>query len=142
MDANFADDIVALQKPYGLAMFGADLQHSVEKYMPSLADFLGCEKLHQVHRLDKITSGLLLLAKTKESHLFLTEKFRQRQIKKYYWAIVNGTPQPQHGVINIPICEANINNRFRITVSPDVKSNRKKVGLVIHIQQFVFFFLK
>ena len=128
MNGNFSDDIVALQKPYGLAMFGEDLQHSVEKYLPALAESLGCQTLHQVHRLDKITSGILLLAKTKESHLFLTEKFRERQIKKYYWAIVNGTPQPQHGVINIPICEANINNRFRITVSPDVKSNRKKVA--------------
>jgi len=82
---------------------------------------------HQVHRLDKITSGILLLAKTKERHLYLVEKFRQRQIKKYYWAIVNGTPQPQHGIINIPLCEVNINNRFRITVAPDVKGNRKKL---------------
>ena len=80
MNANFAGDIVALQKPYGLAMFGAELQHSVEKYSQSLANFLGCETLHQVHRLDKITSGILLLAKTKECHLFLVEKFRQRQI--------------------------------------------------------------
>ena len=127
MNANFAGDIVALQKPYGLAMFGAELQHSVEKYSQSLANFLGCETLHQVHRLDKITSGILLLAKTKECHLFLVEKFRQRQIKKYYWAIVNGTPQPQHGIINIPLGEAKINNRFRITLIPEVKSSRKKV---------------
>ena len=63
MNGNFADDIVAIQKPYGLAMFGEDLQHSVEKYLPALAESLGCQTLHQVHRLDKITSGILLLAK-------------------------------------------------------------------------------
>ena len=68
MNGNFADDIVAIQKPYGLAMFGEDLQHSVEKYLPALAESLGCQTLHQVHRLDKITSGILLLAKVHFSH--------------------------------------------------------------------------
>ncbi len=116
---NIADDIVALCKPYGLEMFGDKCQHSVEKYLPPLCDFLGCQSLYQVHRLDKTTSGILLLAKTKERHSFLVEKFRRRQIQKTYWAIVNGTPQPGEGVIKIPLGEAKVNGRFKITVVPE-----------------------
>lgn len=119
-----ADDIVAISKPYGLEMFGSNSQHSVEKYLPPLCDHLGCEQLYQVHRLDKVTSGILLLAKSKERHLFLANAFRQRLIKKFYWTIVNGTPEPGSGVVNIPLCEANINNRFRITVVPPKESNQ------------------
>lgn len=125
----FADDIVAISKPYGLEMFGTNSQHSVEKYLPPLCDHLGCERLYQVHRLDKVTSGILLLAKSKERHLFLANAFRRRLIKKFYWAIVNGTPEPSSGVINIPLCEANINNRFRITVVPP-KEGRNQWGKV------------
>lgn len=114
---------MAICKPYGLEMFGADCQHSVEKYLPPLCDFLGCQTLYQVHRLDRITSGILLLAKTQELHRMMAEKFRKREIKKFYWAIVNGTPQPQEGVINIPLREALINDRFRMTVMPDYQKH-------------------
>lgn len=123
----FVDDIVAVSKPYGLAMFGKDSEHSVEKYLDPLTEFLKCQSLHQVHRLDKITSGILLLAKTKESHLYLTEKFRKREIQKSYWTIVNGTPQPSEGRINIPLCEAMVGDRFRITLRPGNKGHKSKL---------------
>ena len=105
-------------------MGGLDLQHSVEKYTAPLANFLECQRLLPVHRLDKITSGILLLSKSAEAHAYLVEQFRQRKIRKYYWTIVNGTPEPEEGLINIPLCEANINGRFRITLRPE-KGQRK-----------------
>ena len=115
---------MAICKPYGLEMFGENLQHSVAKYLEPLAERLGnCQTLHQVHRLDKITSGILLLAKSESYHKFLVDKFRQRQIKKSYWALVIGTPVPKTGVIDIPLCEAKVNNRYRITVLPDGHGN-------------------
>ena len=54
------DDVVAVNKPFGLEMFG-DRQHSLEKYLPKLAERVGAEELHQVHRLDKTTSGAVIL---------------------------------------------------------------------------------
>ncbi len=56
-----------------------------------------------VHRLDKDTSGLLILAKTDKAHYFLKKQFLNREIKKYYHAIVWGAPNPIAGLINIPI---------------------------------------
>ena len=117
-----SDDVVALNKPYGLQMFGDNMFHSVEKYQPMLAKHLNCEELFQVHRIDKVTSGILLLAKTKEMHKYLTELFRTRKIEKSYWTIVNGTPNPKEAVINIPMIEANSNGRFRMTILPDYKN--------------------
>ena len=51
---------MAVNKPFGLEMFG-DRQHSLEKYLPKLAERVGAEELHQVHRLDKTTSGAVIL---------------------------------------------------------------------------------
>ena len=119
------DDVVAINKPYGLTMFG-DI-HSVEKYQPMLAQYLKCESLFQVHRIDKNTSGIILLAKTMEMHKHLAELFKTRKIEKTYWTIVNGTPQPVEAMINIPICETKVDGRYRMTVQPDYKNQSKLI---------------
>ena len=56
---------MAVNKPFGLEMFG-DRQHSLEKYLPKLAERVGAEELHQVHRLDKTTSGAVILVSSVE----------------------------------------------------------------------------
>src|SRR3989338_10871664 len=56
-----------------------------------------------VHRLDKETSGVLLLAKNKKAHQFLKEQFQARTIKKVYLTIVNGWVKNDLGIINKPI---------------------------------------
>ena len=56
-----------------------------------------------VHRLDRDTSGVLLLAKNQKTHQFLKEQFQNRTIKKTYLAIVAGWFKDEHGVINKPI---------------------------------------
>jgi len=56
-----------------------------------------------VHRLDKDTSGVLLLAKNQKAHQFLKEQFQNRTIKKTYVAIVSGWMKDDRGVINKPI---------------------------------------
>ena len=117
-----SDDVVIINKLYGLPMFGDNNLHSVEKYQKALARYLNCEELFQVHRLDKSTSGILVLAKTQEMHKHLAQLFMKRKIDKTYWAICNGTPNPPEAVIDIPICEAKLNGRYRMTVNPDYKS--------------------
>lgn len=56
-----------------------------------------------VHRLDMLTSGLLLVAKTTDAYHHLQEQFEKRTIKKKYLAIVEGMPQNEHGIIDLPL---------------------------------------
>jgi len=56
-----------------------------------------------VHRLDMGTSGLIVVAKTKETYLALQEQFASRSVKKKYLAIVEGTPREEHGIIDLPL---------------------------------------
>jgi 23S rRNA pseudouridine1911/1915/1917 synthase len=56
-----------------------------------------------VHRLDKDTSGLLVVAKTPRAHRHLVEQLKARQVHKLYLALVQGVPQPESGVIEAPI---------------------------------------
>jgi len=60
-------------------------------------------KLEIVHRLDKETSGVLLLAKNKKTHEFLKNQFKNREVKKTYNAFVSGWVKNDHGIINKPI---------------------------------------
>ena len=125
-------DIVAIHKPYGLQMFGESKtnRHSVENLLNCLYDQVHVEKtddwpgLMPVHRLDKNTTGILLCAKTKEKHNLLTNLFRQRKIQKRYWAILNGTPDVDHGIIDIPIGNIVIKGRHRLTLRPDYSNSK------------------
>ena len=56
-----------------------------------------------VHRLDWETSGLTVLALTKDAHRHLSRQFEQRQVHKNYTAVVFGTPDKEHGEINLPL---------------------------------------
>jgi len=56
-----------------------------------------------VHRLDKETSGVLIIAKTKKAFAYFKEQFMNREIKKTYYAIVSGWVKNDHGIINKPI---------------------------------------
>ena len=95
----FLDDIVGINKPYGLPMFGEEHLHSLEKYLPQLAKAADATELFQVHRLDSTTSGVLLLAKSREMHKTLCDLFRRRRIDKRYWTIVRGIPEPSKGIV-------------------------------------------
>lgn len=59
----------------------------------------GMEELYPVHRLDKVTSGLLVMAKNAETNQALTEQFRNRQIEKFYLAISAKKPRKKQGLI-------------------------------------------
>ena len=57
-----------------------------------------------VHRLDMATSGLLLIAKSKEVHQHLQAQFKNRTVKKRYIALLDGTPAQDEGEIKLPLC--------------------------------------
>lgn len=103
----FRDDhIIALNKPPGLPSQGGSKQ---TRHVDGLAEALRFgfeEKPRLVHRLDKDTSGILLLARTRKMAGALTEAFRARETRKIYWAAVAGVPSPPMGTIRYGLVKA------------------------------------
>ncbi len=100
------DHIIALNKPAGLATQGGS-GHT--RHVDALADALCfdlAEKPRLVHRLDKDTSGVLLLARTRAAADALTKAFRARDTRKIYWAITAGVPSPRMGTIRYGLVKA------------------------------------
>ena len=64
------------------------------------------DHIYVVHRLDRETSGIMCFAKTVEAHKDLSRQFQERTVNKYYLAIVEGSPSPAEGEINLPIAES------------------------------------
>ncbi|MCB1405658.1 MAG: RluA family pseudouridine synthase [Rhodobacteraceae bacterium] len=94
------DHIIALNKPPGLPSQGGSGQG--DRHVDGLTEALMFgykERPVLVHRLDKDTSGILLLARTPRVARRLGEAFRNRTTRKIYWAIVAGVPHPQMGTI-------------------------------------------
>ena len=93
--------IIVLNKPYGLAVQGGSgTKHHIDGMLMSMADAKGDRPL-LVHRLDRDTSGVLLIARTRKMASDLGELFRSRQTKKIYWSVVEGVPKPTQGRISL-----------------------------------------
>jgi len=100
------DHIIALNKPPGLAVQGGSKQ---TRHVDGLAEALRFdmdEKPKLVHRLDKDTSGILLLARTRVVAAKLTQAFRHRDTRKIYWAAVAGVPTLRMGTIRYGLVKA------------------------------------
>lgn len=99
------DQVIVLNKPPGLAVQGGS---GTEKHVDGMLDALrfGYEdRPRLVHRLDKDTSGLLLIARTGQAAKRLAESFRDRETEKLYWAVVVGVPPRKEGTIDLPLAK-------------------------------------
>ena len=99
------DEVLAINKPAGLAVQGGTgtIVH-VDALLDALT-FEAKERPRLVHRLDKDTSGVLLLARTAAAARWLTAAFRAKDAEKLYWAITAGIPKPREGRIDLPIAK-------------------------------------
>lgn len=103
----FRDDhLLVLNKPPGLATQGGSGQRRHVDGMAEALSFGLDEKPRLVHRLDKDTSGVLLLARTRSVAASLTSAFRSRETRKIYWAAVAGVPSPAMGTIRFGLVKA------------------------------------
>ena len=94
------DDLMVLNKPAGLAVQGGSgTTRHLDQMLEAMRDAKG-QKPRLVHRLDKETSGCLLVAKTRFAASELTGMFRSRSARKIYWALVAGVPKPKQGRIS------------------------------------------
>jgi len=104
------DSLMVIEKPAGLTVNRSETiknEETVQSWIEKNFDFpLAQDSLLRngvVHRLDKETSGLLLIAKTKEAFENLQREFEERKVKKKYLALVHGKVEPNKGVIEASI---------------------------------------
>ncbi|ARW11196.1 RluA family pseudouridine synthase [Acetobacter ascendens] len=112
--------VIVLNKPAGLAVQGGP---GITKHIDMMLDGLREEddpRPRLVHRIDKDTSGLLLLARTPGVAAKLAASFRGRDVKKIYWAVVVGRPDPLSGEIDQPLARLGA-GPGSITVAADRK---------------------
>ncbi|MGC2779385.1 MAG: RluA family pseudouridine synthase, partial [Bradyrhizobium sp.] len=94
------DDVLVLNKPAGLAVQGGSgMTRHIDQMLEVMRDAKG-QKPRLVHRIDRETSGCLLVAKTRFAATHLTGAFRHRSARKVYWALVAGVPKPKQGRIS------------------------------------------
>ncbi|WP_425408827.1 RluA family pseudouridine synthase [Hyphococcus sp.] len=101
----FEDDaLIALNKPFGLPVQGGSgATRHIDGMLAALEK--DGERPRLVHRLDKDTGGLMLVAKTRKAAQALSEAFKGRDIEKTYWALTAGVPRPAEGTINLPVAK-------------------------------------
>jgi RluA family pseudouridine synthase len=105
--------LLVVNKPAGLL----SIQDGYDVTMPHIRQLLEPTygRCWTVHRLDKGTSGTLLLARTKESHRLLSIMFENREIKKEYRAVIIGRPEKRHFEIELPLrVDADRHHRTRV----------------------------
>lgn len=97
--------VIVLNKPSGLATQGGS---GITRHVDGLLEGLQGEKRQKprlVHRLDRDTSGVLLVARTQPAAAALSKSLRQRDAQKIYWALTKGVPKPHRGVIKLALAK-------------------------------------
>jgi len=126
----YQDDWIAvIEKPPGMTVHpGAGqtrgtLVNALLHHLPGLSGIGGVERPGIVHRLDRETSGLMVVAKSDAAHVELARQFAQRTTTKIYRALVEGVPKQREGRIEGPIGRHPV-HRKRMTIRPDGRAAR------------------
>lgn len=104
----FEDEhVLVLNKPFGLAVQGGTgTKKHIDGMLEGMADRFGGERPRLVHRIDRDTTGILLVAKTRSAAAKLGRTFQTRSAAKTYWALVKGVPKPPQGRIEAALVKA------------------------------------
>lgn len=101
-------DLIALNKPFGIAVQGGTkTTRHIDGLLPALGS--GCRL---IHRLDRDTSGVLLVAKNAKAAAWAGRAFQSRRAEKIYWGVTNGVPHPKSGEIKGYVAKGKLDNRF------------------------------
>jgi 23S rRNA pseudouridine955/2504/2580 synthase len=101
------DDIVILNKPFGIAVQGgAKTARHIDGLLAGMADRFGGERPRLAHRLDRDTSGILVVAKDRQTAARLGRLFQTRSVQKIYWAVTGGIPKPPQGKVEAALVKA------------------------------------
>lgn len=117
------EDLILINKPAGMVVHPAaghssgTLVHAALAHAPNLEGIGGVQRPGIVHRLDKDTSGLILVAKNDRAHQWLQNQFRLRKVKKVYLALVDGKPPTPTGKVDAPIGR-DLSHRKQMAIVP------------------------
>ena len=129
------DDVLVVNKPAGMVTPPAaghqtgTLVHAALGHAPFLDGIGGKMRPGIVHRLDKNTSGVVIIAKNAPSHVWLQKQFKSRKVNKTYLALVDNHPPTDSGKIVAPIYRDRL-NRKKMAIAP--KGEGKKAETVYH----------
>ena len=113
------DQVLVLDKPAGLAVQGgAGTHRHLDGHLDALR-FGAADRPRLVHRLDRDTSGVLVLARTAAAAAALTRAFRGKTVRKLYWAAVVGAPKPLSGRIDAPLAKTGGSGGEKMAIAPD-----------------------
>ncbi|OGO40338.1 MAG: pseudouridine synthase [Chloroflexi bacterium RBG_16_57_8] len=136
------DDLLVVDKPAGLTVHPAPghpdhtLANAILSLLPQL-DTGDWQRPGIVHRLDKDTSGLIIVAKNAQAHENLTDQFKQRAVDKVYVTLVQGHPTPQEGSIEAPIGrDRSHRERMAITDEEHGREARTNYRVIRHVGQY------
>ncbi|MDC0148201.1 RluA family pseudouridine synthase [Alphaproteobacteria bacterium] len=97
--------MLVINKPSGLAVQGGSkTKIHIDAILPAL-QYEAEEAPRLVHRLDRDTSGVLILARNRKAAQFLTRHFATRDVEKIYWGLAYGVPRPSSGSITVPLAK-------------------------------------
>ena len=120
------EDILVLNKPFGLAVQGGTrTARHIDGMLAALAAEWG-ERPRLVHRLDRDTTGVLVVALNRSTAAALGKQFMTRSVRKIYWALVKGLPKPPQGRVDAPLVKAAgpEGDRVRLATSEDEEAQR------------------
>jgi 23S rRNA pseudouridine955/2504/2580 synthase len=104
------EEVLALNKPAGLAVQGGTkTSKHIDRLLSAWGE--GLERPRLVHRLDRDTSGVLVLGKSPGAAAKLAGAFAKRRAQKTYWALVAGLPKPGQGVLELPLVKKGVGDR-------------------------------
>lgn len=116
------EEVLALNKPSGLAVQGGTkTTRHIDGLLSAWGE--GMERPRLVHRLDRDTSGVLVLGKSPAAAAKLAGAFAKRKTQKIYWALVTGLPKPGDGVLQLPLAKKGVGDR-EMMVPADPKDPR------------------
>jgi 23S rRNA pseudouridine1911/1915/1917 synthase len=135
------NDLLVVDKPAGLAVHPAPghsshtLVNAVLNYLPGLAENDASPRPGIVHRLDKDTSGLILVAKNRLAHENLSDQFKSRSVSKSYIVLVRGKLTPESGIIEAEIGR-DPRNRKRMAVVSRGRQARTKYRVIKYLGKY------
>lgn len=137
------DDVIVINKPKGLIVHPSPstlnqttLVHGLLAHTTDLSDINGDLRPGIIHRIDKDTSGLLIIAKNNAAHEILVEDLKNREISREYYALVHHPFEHQSALVDAPIGR-DIRNRQRMTVTEkNSKEARTHLYLVENFKEY------
>ena len=138
------ENMLVVNKPSGMLTHPTTKETSgtlvnalLYKYGENLSDINGEFRRGIIHRLDRNTSGLLMIAKNNKTHEYITEKMKNKEINKKYLAVVKGVIDEDEFIINKPIGR-NSNQPQKMTISENGKESISEIKVLKRYQDATF----